>query len=362
MNQAGTASPLTMEEQARLAFVQEVRGYWAHDLYSRLQSEYADAVADQPPSGVGAAVAALQDLPTHPWFGWIERNLQKMKWRQLMDVVDRHSDTLQAEAAELSGGSSRLELAPDLDPPEWYTRTDIHCQPGGVWAANRNALVYEMGAKILHLGRNDQLELHQLFAQVFPELEAGARVVDLGCGFGKSTRPLAVRWPSAEVIGVDLSAPVLRLGHRRANEAGLTIRFIQSEASEVFLEDASCAAVTGTMLLHELPEEVLVATLRKAARLLRPGGVLRFLEFARTGELFLDACLQEHAVRNNEPYLPLLMDYPVTDLLASAGLVDARWVPFDDRGSGLSDGYPARDDWHFPWSVLCAERPKEQNR
>ena len=45
--------------------------------------------------------------------------------------------------------------------------------------------------------------------------------MDLGCGFGKSTLPLALARPEAEVVGVDLSAPCLRLAAQLSGDLGL---------------------------------------------------------------------------------------------------------------------------------------------
>jgi len=348
---------LSLDEEARLGFVLEMRRRWSQQLFDRQRGEYEAATAAEPPATVEEAVDALQRLPTHPWFGWIERNIQKQKWRAVADVVDRHWDRIGRDGNGGEIGPSTLELNDDFALPDWYTGIDIHCQPGGVWADDQNAYVYELGARILHLGRNDQLELHELFTRtLFGDVEPGARIVDLGCGFAKSTRPFAARFPDAEVIGVDMAAPLLKLGWRRANEAGLRIRFLQADASDVPLPDQSCAVVTGTMVLHELPGDVLAATLTEAVRLLRPGGELRFLEFARTGDLYVDACLQEHAARNNEPFMPLLMDFPVVDVLEAAGATNVRWIPFDERGPGAVDEHPHATAWRFPWAVLAAER------
>lgn len=344
-------------EKARLAFLQEVRRWWAYELFPRLRMEYEQAVSQDCAKSVDAGTV-LAGLPSHPLFAWMERNCQKLKWLELAEIVCDHWTEISEQAAE-GDGPSTLELDPERALPDWYTGVDIHCQPGGVWSADQNAYVYELGARILHLGRNDRLELHDLFAQLcFPPIGEGERVVDLGCGFGKSTRPLARRYPLAEVVGLDLAPGVLRLGCRRANEEGLRIRFVQADASNPPFEDASCAAVTGTMLLHELPREVLEQVLRRAARLLRPGGVIRFLEFMPTGDAFRDACMREHALRNNEPFLLGLVDYPAEVALHDAGLVDVAWVPFDEQGRGpCPGGVSERQEWHFPWTVLYARKP-----
>ncbi|UNX56000.1 methyltransferase domain-containing protein [Georgenia sp. TF02-10] len=49
--------------------------------------------------------------------------------------------------------------------------------------------------------------------------EEPALVVDLGCGTGGSTRPLAERWPRARVVGVDSSPQMLERARRADGES-----------------------------------------------------------------------------------------------------------------------------------------------
>lgn len=355
---------LTELERARLGFVEEVRRAWATQVYPALRREF-DATAPDPAAGsVTGALAHLRTLATYPWFAWLEREMQKLKWRQLLEMAQRHPDAVTA----IDDPPGREEPGPGPEPPadlpSWYTSIDIHCQPGGLWWGDQAAVVYELGARILHLGANSAHELHRLFtARCFTDLPDGARIVDLGCGFGKSTVPFAERYPTAEVIGIDLSRPVLRLARHRARQRGVGIAYLPGDASDVALPSHSCDVVTGTMLLHELPAQVLERTLYESARLLKPGGQVRFLEFARTGDAFRDAVIVDHAIRNNEPFLPQLMELDVVGMLERAGLTGARWTPFDERGDGpRPEGFPHRDEWHFPWAVLAAERAGEPDR
>ena len=145
----------------------------------------------------------------------------------------------------------------------------------------------------------------------------------------------------------------------RANAAGLAIAFRQADCQATGEADGSVDLVTSTMLVHELPLEALAATLAESARILAPGGVLRFLDFALTGDAFRDLSMAEHGERNNEPFMPATLAADVPAMCAAAGLVNARWVAFDERGAGRLEAqiWPVRREWHFPWAVLEAEKP-----
>ncbi len=86
------------------------------------------------------------------------------------------------------------------------------------------------------------------------------RIVDLGCGFGKSTWPFKKAFPDAEVIGVDLAAPCLALATEKASDQGLEIRFKQADCASTGLESGSADLVCSTMLIHEMPRPHLQAT------------------------------------------------------------------------------------------------------
>ncbi len=57
-------------------------------------------------------------------------------------------------------------------------------------------------------------------------LTAGARVVDVGCGFGASTIIMAEAYPNSQFVGVDAHEPSIEAARQRAAAAGLTnVRF-----------------------------------------------------------------------------------------------------------------------------------------
>ncbi|HIC59777.1 MAG TPA: SAM-dependent methyltransferase, partial [Rhodospirillales bacterium] len=103
---------------------------------------------------------------------------------------------------------------------------------------------------------------------------------------------------------------------------------------------------------------VLPAFFRECWRLLVPGGLLRVLDFHTTGQPLRDLVMAEHGARNNEPFMPPMMAANLLDMCREAGLDEARWVAFDERGTGRLDDldWPQRQEWHFPWAVLEAEK------
>jgi ubiquinone/menaquinone biosynthesis C-methylase UbiE len=267
------------DDRAYLDFVLGLKQHFARQVYPTLHAQYAARGDGQ-----------LEALPAYPLFGWLERNTQKMMWRRLEAVIRPRETELTAvldQAPQQPLG--KLELNPDLKLPDYYAETDFHVQPGGVWSGAANAFVYELGAKIVMMGENDDYAFHRLFVDSAIPKRPYRAILDMACGFGKSTRPFADAFPDAEVVGIDLSAPNLKLAHHQAERLGKRITFSQRAAESTGYADASFDLVTATMFVHEVPMPVLRRVLEEALRLLRPNGLLAVLDFAHTGDSFRDA-------------------------------------------------------------------------
>lgn len=327
----------TIEQRAALDFVLTLRRRWADTLFPVLAEQAAKLDSDD-----AGFADALHALPAWPWFAWLERGSQKMLWRAVSDAIP-NDDSPYDEGADL---------------PDWYRDWDIHLQPHGVWSSAKAARVYEHGARLVMLGENDDYRFHRLFAETALPKRSFRRIVDLGCGFGKSTWPMKQAFPEADVIGVDFSRPCIELARERCAERGLDVTFIAGDACATGLPDGCADLVTSTMLIHEMPGDALADLYREAARLLAPGGSLRFLDFQHRGDRLRDRLIDEHGDRNNEPFLPPMLRQDQTKLALAAGFTSARWRAFDERGGGLLDDltWPERPEWHFPWAVLEAER------
>jgi SAM-dependent methyltransferase len=66
-----------------------------------------------------------------------------------------------------------------------------------------------------------------------------SRIVDLGCGAGEATILLAKRFPSAWVIGVDISCEMLVRAGEAARQAETAIQFMEESIDATTLENAT---------------------------------------------------------------------------------------------------------------------------
>lgn len=96
----------------------------------------------------------------------------------------------------------------------------------------------------------------------------GARLLDLACGPGNTTRRLAVGAPDGSVVGIDLSVPMLRQAAART-PATASIGFARVDAHRLPLEDDSLDGAHCAAALYLLDDPG--AVLAELARVLRPG-------------------------------------------------------------------------------------------
>ena len=100
----------------------------------------------------------------------------------------------------------------------------------------------------------------------------GMTIVDIGCGIGGSLRMINARLRDSTLIGVNIDPRQLVVCSRQGSSGGNRLSWIQSDAGQVPLHDASVDRILSLEAMFHFPDRA--AFLVESARLLRPGGRL----------------------------------------------------------------------------------------
>ncbi|WP_455220900.1 class I SAM-dependent methyltransferase [Kaarinaea lacus] len=109
-------------------------------------------------------------------------------------------------------------------------------------------------------------------------LLSGMSVLDMGCGPGRVTIPVAQKvGKQGKVVAVDIQAGMLRRAEEKAKKAGVNnIEFIQACAGEGKFEKSQFDRALLITVLGEIPNREIA--LREIFETLKPGGILSITE------------------------------------------------------------------------------------
>jgi SAM-dependent methyltransferase len=114
-----------------------------------------------------------------------------------------------------------------------------------------------------------------------PQLRAGMRLIDCGCGPGSITVDLAQTVAPGEAIGIDLREDALTHGRALARERGMAnVAFQAASVHQLPYADSSFDAAFACAVLQHLAAPLVA--LREMRRVLRPGGVIGIVDGSST--------------------------------------------------------------------------------
>jgi 2-polyprenyl-6-hydroxyphenyl methylase / 3-demethylubiquinone-9 3-methyltransferase len=118
-----------------------------------------------------------------------------------------------------------------------------------------------------------------------PRPLAGLRALDVGCGAGLLTEPLARL--GAEVLGLDAAPEMIEIARAHAAEAGLEIAYEVGTSDDAVAADRRFDLVLAMEVIEHVAD--LPLFLAAAAGLVRPGGAFAAATINRTPKSFLFA-------------------------------------------------------------------------
>jgi ubiquinone/menaquinone biosynthesis C-methylase UbiE len=360
------------DECERFNYLAHVNRYIRGNIQPRIEDAYAARVEPKfvrehgrKPENRSEVRKALATEPMFQYYSALRRMNMEQRQQAGRWVALRQAEELAAKAAALTDGDDRLQLNPDLKIPHYLTDVHHHCMPGSYYQENfpgdvTNAANYDCGFFVT-LGGADEPWLDGMGASIsrsikkrFPDLNP-KRILDLGCTLGHNALSIARSFPDAEVIAIDIGAPMLRYGLARAKSLGVeNIRFVQADATDLSMfEDGSVDLILSLTLLHEVSFPALRKIFAETHRLLRPGGVVAHADVTGNTSA-VSLCTQ--AVRdwdsyfNNEPFWKSLRDLDQHEYLKEAGFREDSFfyaAPIFDRYWGDEDMTQVKDG-RFP--------------
>ncbi len=218
------------------------------------------------------------------------------------------------EAAD-AGSASRHPGAEGL--PGYYVQ-DFHFQSGG-YLSERSARIYDVQVETLFYGAAQAMRraaLRFVAEAIIGRDQRQLSLLDVACGTGRLLRDARLAWPALGLTGIDLSAAYLAEARRHIGSLR-PIHLVEGNAEAIPLPDASQDIVTCVFLFHELPPDVRRVVAAEIARVLKPGGVLVFVDSLQMGDKpGWDGLLEAFPVRFHEPYF---RGYAIDDLDALFG-------------------------------------------
>jgi ubiquinone/menaquinone biosynthesis C-methylase UbiE len=174
------------------------------------------------------------------------------------------------------------------------------------------------------------LRENAILPRMIEELDAidPRRLLHLGCGRGWMTLELSRRFPSCEVIGVDIDPDVVRGATDHGRRTSESARFIEG-AAESPPSDAPVDAIVSSLLFHHLSRRSKTEALAAAKDQLTPGGRLLIADFGRPQDVVMRGAFLGVRIAHGFDDTADNIEGRYPDLMRAAGFADAcelgRW-------------------------------------
>ncbi len=371
------------DEIARLNFLAQMNRHLATRVMPFVKSAWEQRVqprleaSGEPPQDRHDVRRALSQDPVFQTWSALRRMTMEQRQQAGRWTALRQAEILAEKAAALTEEDERLALDPAIRIPRYVGAVDHHTMPGSYHqerfpgdvsaAANYDHAIFATTGGLLgRLTDGAGRGIVRWLGENMPDF-APRRVLEIGATIGHSLLPIAAAFPRAQVIAVDLGAPVLRYGLARAKSLGIeNVSFVQADGTDLSrYEAASFDWIQTTMFLHELSRASMRAIFAECFRLLKPGGIMIHVEqpqYAPAMPLFEQAMRDWDSFYNNEPFWSTLHGIDLDALMEEVGFTHENFVHshvtavvdkdiFPDAADDEAEDYGRKASWRLVGAV-----------
>lgn len=324
----------TLLEKLSYRVSQQLRAGWFSTHYaatarlSPRSTPATNAVKQKFPS-TQVIAEDLQRLFDHDWAN-IEAGMYQApedQWPNPLEVLKqsaRYFRDLKKVNQRRSGGHGRevVKNNSTFRLPDYYLQ-NFHYQSDGYLSAE-SAQLYDYQVEVLFTGGADAMRRQALVPVNNAIRKKGmrnSRLLDVGCGTGRFLKSIKQNSPRLNVSGLDLSRPYL--DKAKSNLAPWSRHsLIQSAAECMPFGDNTFDVISCVYLFHELPRPIRRLVANEMKRVLKPNGVLVFMDSLQTGDFSpFDPLLERFPEETHEPYYADYLKDDLRALFAQKGLV-----------------------------------------
>ncbi len=194
----------------------------------------------------------------------------------------------------------------------------------------RSEALFDLGVDIVFLGSGDVMR-RQILPPIIEFLNTRSfdrkpKIVDVGCGTGRTLLLLARTYPGAEYYGLDPSSENLRSARAKLSRHHATL--LADPPGDIQVKDGYFDVVTSSYIFHQRPRTERVEILREMNRVLRPGGLLVVQDSVQNVDApELAHFIQHHPDELHHPNYRDYLGHDLGDCMREAGFETGACTP-----------------------------------
>ena len=355
---------LTQREQAQMDFIDSLMAFNSINVGPKIKEDYKKYVENHKLKieTIKEVKKVMDHSSTYDFASFFERHNHSMIFNTSLKILNERKKEVMSwlDNYNLPGTLGSLKLDSSLKVPNYYKNIEIHTQPGSYHGNAFAGILYHWMISPFLVHRDDDDGMGMALANAVPERKYN-KILDMGCGIGKSTFPYCERYPDADIYGIDYAEPMLKYAHQLAEKRGKKINFSQSLAEETGYESESFDLIVALWLFHEIPNKVADQVVKEAYRILKPGGVFAVMEGPPYSELKANYSplsafmLDASGKRMSDPYLPGFFSRNRIEMLFKGGFEQAYDKQVHRQLAADSDG-DKNLFGPYPWWVSIGEK------